>query len=167
MDAHPPKTSSWRSGQMHRCFQNGDSPGDTANLYQTSLNSHTLKIQPISHSLTSSHSLHTRGPHTLHSRLLAPHQIGPSAVCWCGVIASPPSCFRLLPRLARLLPSEEGKGAEARKKAGGVAISSLQQPKPRFVGSSNPLPINSADSHTRGPPPFVILSEAQRSRRTY
>ena len=32
----------------------------------------------------------------------------------------PPSCFRLLPRLAPLLPSEEGKGAEASKKAGGA-----------------------------------------------
>ena len=31
----------------------------------------------------------------------------------------PPSCFCLLPRLAPLLPSEEGKRAEARKKAGG------------------------------------------------
>jgi len=31
----------------------------------------------------------------------------------------PPSCFRLLPRLAPLLPSEERKGAEASKKAGG------------------------------------------------
>ena len=62
-----------------------------------------------------------------------------------SVIASPPSCFR--------------------KKAGGVAISSLQQPKPHFVRSYKPLPINSADSHARGPPPFVILSGV-RHRRT-
>jgi len=36
-----------------------------------------------------------------------------------AIAASPDSCFRLLPRLAPLLPSEEGKGAEAGKKASG------------------------------------------------
>ena len=46
-----------------------------------------------------------------------------------------------------------------------MAISSLQQPKPHFVRSANPLPINFHALPPRGPPPFVILSGV-RHRRT-
>ena len=81
-----------------------DYPGDAENHYQTSVNSHTLKIQSITPSNKKT------------------------------VIAS-----------AAFSPEPSRRGS--------VAISSLQQPKPHFVRSYKPLPINSADLHTRGPPP--------------
>ena len=73
---------------MHPCFQNRNSFGDTENLHQYNPKPPIPEVDSITLTAGNSHALPNRGPHTLHPHLLAPHQIGPSAVCWCGVIAS-------------------------------------------------------------------------------
>jgi len=61
-DTHPPKTSSWRKGYMHPCFQNRISPGDAENPYQSNAISNSPKRQAINLSVRDFKDTAARGP---------------------------------------------------------------------------------------------------------